>query len=199
MILCLRDFVSAGKCDFCISAFLHFVDSDARPMTLFMTDLRHGPKGLISVARAIRQHGVNAKEWVSNRGLDGILLAEIFPQFIGNAMPRLTSPTFLHILSQNQDDIASLIQHGRLTAVEQAFDLLAKESERWLEFREGRRPPFQGDWLKLACEDAHTIRFIADTGHEGFRVLEGLAKEQVISDGISRDGCCQLPPAQIRT
>jgi len=162
-------------------------DRDTRELCLSCyppIDLRHGPKGLISVARAIRQHGVNAKEWVSNRGLDGILLAEKFPQFIGNAPPRLTSPTFLQILSQNQDDIASLIQQGRLTAVEQAFDLLAKESVRWPEYREGRRPPFQDDWLKLACEDAHTIRFIADTGNEGFRVLEGLAKEQVISDGI---------------
>lgn len=168
------------------------LDSDTRELCLACyppIDLRHGPKGLISVSKAIRQHGVNAKEWVSNRGLDGILLADRFPQFIGNAPPRLTSPTFLQILSQNQDDIARLIQQGRLAAVEQAFDLLAKESDRWPEFREGRSPPFQGDWVKLASEDSHTIRFIIDTGHEGFRVLEELAKAQAIAnDQATSDG-----------
>lgn len=162
-------------------------DCDTRELCLSCyppIDLRHGPKSLITVARAIEKHGANAKQWVLDRGLDGILLADKFPQFIGNTPPGLPLPTFLQILSQNQDDIALLIQQGRLTAVKEAFDLLAKESMRWPIYREGRRPPFKGDWLKLACEDAHTIRFIVDTGLDGFHVLEGLAKELLISDEI---------------
>jgi len=162
-------------------------DRDTRELCLSCyppIDLRHGPKSLITVARAIEKHGVDAKQWVLDRGLDGILLADKFPQFIGKTPSGLTLPTFLQILSQNQDDIALLIQQGRLTAVKKAFDLLAKESMSLPKFRKGRRPPFQGDWLKLACEDAHTIRFIVDTGLDGFSVLEGLAKELVISDEI---------------
>ena len=142
-------------------------------------DLRRGPGGLKLVAKAIGEHGTVATRWVEARGLDGILLAEKFPEFIGQEPPQLPLTTFLQILNQNQEDVSWYIKRGELDKVRDAIILLARESDRWPEFREGRKPPYEGDWLKLACDDARTVRFVIDTGLEGIRVLEDLAKDSV--------------------
>ncbi len=134
-------------------------------------DLRSGPEALGRVARMIVERGPRARRWVQARGLDGLLLADSFPCYLDHTPP-MELPVFLEILSQNQDDVAALVQADRQEELWPALEILAREDRLLPEQPAAEDAPPRGSWLTLACDDEHTLQYLLDYGTDGVRVLK---------------------------
>ncbi len=165
-------------------------------------DLRPGPAALRRVARMIVEHGPRARDWVQARGLDGLLLADSFPCYLQRPPP-MELPVFLEILSQNQDDVAALVQAGRQEEIWPALAILVREDGLLPEQPAGEDAPPRGSWLTLACDDEHTLRFLLDYGTDGVRVLKqvwpdtyatGVTLPGLLYEGYRHEG----DPAELR-
>ena len=146
-------------------------------------DLSQGPDGLRQVARLITTLGARAAHWVHARGLDGLLLADSFPTFV-DYVPPMDLPVFLQVLSENQDDIATLVAAGKEQAILAAFERLCESDKALPSSPATKDGPRQGDWLNLACIDPHTIRFVVEKGNVGLRVVHSIWAETA-STGIT--------------
>ena len=148
-------------------------DSETCLACLPAIDLSRGPDGVREVAGLITTLGKRATPWVHSRGLDGLLLADRFPTFLDRFgdRPPIELPVFLQVLSENQDDITTLLGTGKEEVVLAAFDRLRESNEALPSSPATEDGPRQGDWLNLACIDPHTIRFVAEKGNVGIHVL----------------------------
>lgn len=124
-------------------------------------DLSKGPKSLVEVAEDIMQVGERAKRWIECRGLDGLLLAKQFPQFV-DRIPPFKLELFLASLSSNQEDIKVLIEQGQEQEVWRAYQRLADKVQSTPEFPANPEVPSRDAWYSLAISDPHCIRFIVE-------------------------------------
>lgn len=124
-------------------------------------DLSQGPRGLVEMAEDIMQVGERAKGWIECRGLDGLLLAKQFPQFV-NRHPPFELELLLASLSSNQEDIKMLIELGREEDVWRAYERLADKARSTPEFPANPDAPSRDGWYSLAIADPHFVRFIVE-------------------------------------
>jgi hypothetical protein len=133
-------------------------------------DLSKGSESLTKVATLIEKHGSKARTWVEARGLDGILLTEGFSTFLGRSPP-IPLPTFLSILSQNQDDLVGLLVGGHEEGIWALIGKLAEADERLPAAGTPASQPLRGSYIQMACTDARTLRFLWDDPDRSFGLL----------------------------
>lgn len=149
-------------------------------------DLSGGPGSLIKVARLITDYGERSRPWVRARGLDGLLLLPSFAVFL-DRIPPLDLPVFLTVLSNNQADLAPLMDRGEAERVWDEF----LELVRWDSDLPGglgrEESPVRGDLVRLACTEPHALWFLVERGAEGRRLVEATWPESVQS-GVTLPG-----------
>jgi hypothetical protein len=141
--------------------------------------LSQGGDGIREIAKMITQYGYKASQWVKVRGLDGILLADMFPSlldlsFKNHHSPPVDLPVFLQIISENQDDLKYLLEQDNFTVedvwrviekIKREDDNLALPPDNFDSLPENsplRYRPYRNVLLELASTDSHTLRFILE-------------------------------------
>jgi hypothetical protein len=141
--------------------------------------LSQGGDGVCEIAKMITQYGYKASQWVRVRGLDGILLANMFPSlldlsFKNHHRPPVELPVFLQIISENQNDLKYLLEQDNFTVediwrvvekIKHEDDNLALPPDNFDSLPENsplRYRPYRNVLLELASTDSHTLRFILE-------------------------------------
>lgn len=122
--------------------------------------LAKGSHGVQEVTEAILDIGERAKGWIECRGLDGLLLAKQFPEWVDQTPP-MELPVFLEALSRNQEDLRKLQQEGKLEKAWQVLQTVAEKARNCPETSES--PTLVRDtWYGLLTSDEHSIRFLVE-------------------------------------
>ncbi|MCS7306284.1 MAG: hypothetical protein NZ602_14395 [Thermoguttaceae bacterium] len=128
--------------------------------SLSLLDLSAGPEKVSQLARMTLKWGERAKAWIELRGLDGLLLAEQFPQWL-DPTPPMELPIFLEALSQNQADLRRLQEADKLDEAWKAFCLVAEKAGQCPKYTETPIPT-KDSWLQILTADNHAVRFIVE-------------------------------------
>ncbi len=154
---------------------------------LMIVDLSQGSAGVRKMCDLIKTQAPIAGEWFAARGADGLMLAHAYPEFVTHEPP-IDLEVFLQILRTNSQYIDLLGTSEHRTQSLQAIAGLAEADSRLPRAPESGTAPSDGlvggVLLTLACEDPHTVRFVAEHGAEGIDVLKSTAA-QWASSGMS--------------
>lgn len=137
----------------------------------------HGEEGGIGIAdvaeMVVDLRGNRLQRWVDASGLEGLLLANRFPEYFVDDLP-MSLDVFLGILSSNQDDIRQMLDAGKRRDVDWALRTVVEQDyllPRNLSANLRETQPTAGMWYNLAQHDRRTIRFLATFRQEGIRAV----------------------------
>lgn len=164
------------------------VNHDACITCFSLLALEKGPEGVAEMADMIVRHGRDAAPWIQARGMDGLLLANFFPEILKIAVKNhhhtpMELSAFLQILSNNQNDLRHLFSQGTITAddvwrtmkkirdVDDSLRSLPDDFDKWSDDDLRRFQPYRGNFLELASDDPHLLRLLLDKGNAAIQLI----------------------------
>lgn len=127
---------------------------------LILLDLSKGKEDVKKVAQMFLEVNENSKTWIEQRGLDGLLLANQFPEWVQRTPP-MDLPIFLQVLSTNQKDLRHLKELGKMDLAWEALSRFASEADQ-APAQRGDRMASKDDWYSLATTDERLIRYLVE-------------------------------------